>query len=99
MNYIHNIIRIISSKLYKSRSAVILGKLISGFQSVSSTMTKVVNFILLSITYFIGIGSIWIISNITKKYFLNLNPKKNTDSYWQKSNMGKEDKKSYYHQF
>lgn len=56
------------------------------------------NFILLSFTYFIGIGSIWFVSKITKRKYLDVNFREKK-TYWIKSKLGSEPKKKYYRQF
>lgn len=69
-----------------------------GFSSLQQIIGNASNFIILFVTYFIGVGSIWLITRITKKKFLNLETK-NSKSYWLSSNMGKESRDKYYRQF
>jgi len=58
----------------------------------------VVNFILLSIVYFIVIGIVALIAKIMKKDFLSLSlEEKNT--YWQDVEQDKKELKYYYRQF
>lgn len=69
----------------------------TGFKNFGHNVTNVVNFILLSLVYFIGVGSTSLIAKLSKKTFLELNPKKRT--YWKEKNLGKQPLENYYRQF
>jgi hypothetical protein len=70
---------------------------LEGFKEFSLTIASITNFILLFITYFIGIGLTSIFMKIFGKKFLDLNLKK--DSYWLDKKIGQESRESYYNQF
>lgn len=69
-----------------------------GFKDFSLSITAVTNFILLFLTYFIGVGLTSIFAKIFSKRFLDLKLKKE-GSYWIHKKIGMEDKESYYNQF
>jgi hypothetical protein len=60
--------------------------------------TSIVNFILLSLVYFIGVGLTSIIAKVLGKSFLDLG-KKNKKSYWVTKEESKKKLEEYYKQF
>jgi len=69
----------------------------TGFRTFGFKVTNVINFVLLFLVYFIGVGITSLAAKIAKKKFLNLKPEGNT--YWKEHNLGKQDLKDYYRQF
>ena len=68
----------------------------SGFKQFGHNISLIVNSVLLSFVYFVGVGLTSIISKIMKKHFLDLKRKK---SYWLDWNLSKKDMEEYYRQF
>ncbi|MDD5331709.1 MAG: hypothetical protein PHE43_02725 [Candidatus Nanoarchaeia archaeon] len=69
-----------------------------GFQSFGNLIAKAVNFILLFLVYIIAIGPTYLVSRLSKKYFLSIKKTKK-DSYWIKKESGGEPIENYYRQF
>lgn len=57
-------------------------KILKPFEILSKIVSSIVNFILLSFVYFIGVGLTSLIAKISNKKFLDLK-KENKDSYWE----------------
>ncbi len=68
-----------------------------GMKSFSDNITSIINFLLLSIVYFIGVGLTSITAKIFGKHFLDTKKKK--DSYWINLNLKKKSIEEYYRQF
>ena len=83
----------------KTKRNVHLSALLEGFKGFSGIFTNIVNFLLLSIVYFVGIGPTSIVARIFGKRFLVLKKDRSRDSYWEDYNLGKKEKESYYRQF
>lgn len=70
----------------------------SGFERIGKTISNIVNFILLSIIYFIGIGPVAVISKLMGKHFLE--PKKDSrKSNWHEHKVEKQPLDKYYRTF
>lgn len=69
----------------------------TGFRTFGFEVTNVVNFILIFLVYFIGVGITSLVAKAAKKRFLNL--KLEGKTYWKERNLGKQDIKEYYRQF
>ncbi len=69
-----------------------------GQKEFGETIGSIVNTILLSVVYLIGVGLTSIVAKISKKHFLDLEREK-VDSYWEELNLGKKKKEEYYRQF
>lgn len=67
-----------------------------GMENFSKNISTLVNFVLLSFVYVIGVGVTKIFAKIKKKHFLDMSKK---DSYWNELNLGKRPKEEYYRQF
>lgn len=65
---------------------------------ISKFMSAIVNFILLSLVYFIGIGSVSIAMKISGKHFLEIE-KRNKKSNWNSHKLEKEPLENYYRTF
>jgi len=70
----------------------------NGFEEFAKLITNIINFILLLIAYFLGIGPTAILAKIRKKQFLDTK-KEERESYWVKEEIKKEEKRRYYRQF
>lgn len=70
-----------------------------GFKNFSHSISSVVNLILLSVVYFIGVGLTLIMAKLFKKKFLDTSIEKKYKTYWSSLNLGKRPLKDYYRQF
>jgi hypothetical protein len=66
-------------------------------EEVAENISIIVNSILLSVVYFVGVGLTSIIAKIAKKEFLETEMKR--ESYWSPLNLKKEDEENYYRLF
>ena len=71
----------------------------NGVKSFGDGINLIINTILLSIVYIIGIGTTKIFSRIANKSFLELKQSKECQSYWSDLNIKKKPIKEYYRQF
>lgn len=69
----------------------------TGFRTFGYKVTNVINFVLLSIVYFIGVGTTSLAAKVTNKKFLEL--KQEGKTYWKERNLGKQPLGKYYKQF
>ena len=76
----------------------ILKEFKEGFMEFGSCVTIVVNVILLSFVYFVGVGITSIIAKLLKRNFLDIK-KVNTKTYWSELNLKKQNIEKYYKQF
>ncbi|MBI3034771.1 hypothetical protein HYY71_00465 [Candidatus Woesearchaeota archaeon] len=67
-------------------------------EPVAKTISSIVNFILLALVYFIGIGVVSISMKIFKRHFLELK-KTNRKSNWQEHRVTKQPLEKYYRTF
>lgn len=70
-----------------------------GWHSFSKNIVIIINSVLLSVVYIIGVGITSIIAKLCKKHFLELKLEKNRQSYWQDLNLKKRPIEEYYRQF
>ena len=70
-----------------------------GFKEFGENIARIVNSVLLSIVYFVGVGPTSLIARIVKKSFLETKIEKNKKTYWTDLNLGKRPKEEYYRQF
>jgi len=70
-----------------------------GIGNFGHGITLIINTILLTFAYIIGIGFTSITAKIFKKHFLELKISKNKESYWQDLNLKKKPIEEYYRQF
>ena len=68
-----------------------------GMKGFGENITIIVNSVLLSLVYFIGVGFTSMFAKLIGKRFLDI--KKNRETYWDDLNLKKEDLKRYYRQF
>jgi len=69
-----------------------------GQKEFGETISAIVNFMLLTIVYIIGVGLTSIFAKLFRKKFINLK-KGNKNSYWVDLNLGKKPILDYYKQF
>lgn len=70
-----------------------------GMNSFGKGISSIVNSILLSAVYLIGVGLTSIFSKIARKHFLQRKINKNKQSYWSDLNLKKKPIEEYYRQF
>ncbi len=70
-----------------------------GQKAFGEDIAQIVNLIVLSVVYIIGIGITSLIAKIVGKHFLELNMDKNKKSYWEELQLGIGKKEEYYRQF
>ncbi len=70
-----------------------------GFSSFGYNISIIINSILLSIVYFIGVGLTSILAKLAGKHFLDVKKSLKRDSYWSNLNLRKKGIKGYYRQF
>ncbi|MEK6925715.1 MAG: hypothetical protein AABW50_00390 [Nanoarchaeota archaeon] len=71
----------------------------SGQKRFGESIAAVVNSLLLSLVYFIGVGGTSIIAKLSRKHFLDLKLEEPRKSYWEELNLSKEEMEKYYKQF
>jgi hypothetical protein len=70
-----------------------------GFKEFGENLSVIVNSLLLSVVYFIGIGPTSFVAKLTKKDFLDVKPSKKAKTYWSDLDLGKKKTEEYYRQF
>ncbi len=70
-----------------------------GQKSFGEHISVIINSILLTTVYFIGVGLSFIIARIFGKKFLDLSIDKEKKSYWEELNLTKKEKGEYFRQF
>jgi len=70
-----------------------------GQRSFGESIGSIVNTIMLTFVYFVGVGPTFIVSRIFKKNFLEKKIDKNAKSYWKDLNLSKKKMEEYYRQF
>ena len=68
-----------------------------GMNQFGNNITIIVNSILLTLVYIIGVGTTSLFAKLFRKRFLEL--RKKSDSYWGDSNLRKKPIREYYRQF
>ena len=68
-----------------------------GLKSFGENISLVVNTLLLTVVYIIGVGLTSIIAKIVGKHFIE--KPKESSTYWKELNIGKKPIKDYYRQF
>jgi hypothetical protein len=68
-----------------------------GMAGFGETISILVNSILLTFVYFVGVGMTSLIAKLSGKHFLET--KKKMGSYWSELNLKKKEMKEYYRQF
>jgi uncharacterized membrane-anchored protein YhcB (DUF1043 family) len=70
-----------------------------GFEDFGHTIGNLVNSILLSITYIVGVGPTSLIAKIVRRSFLDTRPDAEMESYWTEIDSGKKPIEEHYRQF
>lgn len=70
-----------------------------GFGNFGQNIATLVNTLLLSIVYFVGVGITALFSKVVRKRFLDLKLDKKRKSYWKTLNLKKRPIEEYYRQF
>jgi len=70
-----------------------------GQKLFGETIASIINSLLLTIVYFIGVGLTSIFSRIFGKRFMDINIDKSSSSYWTDLNLNKKEKREYLRQF
>ena len=68
-----------------------------GMRAFGELINHIINFVLLTTVYLIGVGITWVIAKIFRKKFLQT--KLTGKSYWTKLDLGKRPQEEYYRQF
>lgn len=76
----------------------VFGAIKKAMEAVGKMISNIVNFILLSLVYFVGIGPVAMISKLTGKHFLELK-KQNRKSNWHEHKVEKEALEKYFRTF
>ena len=83
---------------YKEMKSAFLKGIKEGFKDFSNLIVLVVNTVLLSVVYFIGVGLTSIFAKIAKKSFLDIK-KTERETYWKDLDLKDESIDKYYRQF
>ncbi len=70
-----------------------------GFKEFGENIAGIVNAVLLSVVYFVGVGPTALVAKISGKSFIETKPDKKAKSYWSNLDLGKKDTDEYYRQF
>lgn len=70
-----------------------------GMQNFGKNITIIVNSVLLSLVYIVGVGFVFVFSRIFGKNFLDIKLNKKRQTYWTNLNLQKKPIKEYYRQF
>ena len=71
----------------------------NGFTHFSHTLAGIVNALLLSIVYIVGVGLTHAFARLKKKKFLKTTSSPNENTYWTDLNLRKKPLEEYYRQF
>ena len=72
---------------------------IEGFKSFGHAITNIVNFVMLALVYFIGVGLTWLFAKIFGKQFLSVKKETRKKSYWVDEKVVKKKMQEYYRSF
>jgi hypothetical protein len=70
-----------------------------GFKEFGENIALIVNSVLLSIVYFVGVGPTSLFAKLVKKSFLDVKIEKKSKTYWSDLNLKKRPEEEYYRQF
>ena len=70
-----------------------------GIHNFGQCIAIIINSVLLSIVYLLGVGLTSIFAKLSNKHFLDVMPSKKKDSYWSDLNLKKKSIGEYYKQF
>lgn len=78
---------------------MIFDEIKEGQKKFTDDIALIVNSILLSLVYVIGVGVTYLISKVSKKNFLDVEIDKNKQSYWEELNLQTSPREEYLRQF
>lgn len=96
--FINNPRGILSKKNNKMKINFLKG-LKEGNEEFTKNITIIVNSILLSIAYFIGVGFTFLLAKLFNKRFLEMKIEKDKKTYWKEFDLSIKPLKEYYKQF
>ncbi len=70
-----------------------------GVNSFGCKISIIVNSVLLSVVYLIGVGVTSLIAKVSGKHFLDMKISKSRETYWSELNLRKKTREEYYRQF
>jgi len=70
-----------------------------GQKNFGEDIQSIINFIMLTFVYFLGVGITSIFARIFNKHFLNLKISKEKETYWQNNNKKDVKMEEFYRQF
>lgn len=70
-----------------------------GQKLFGETISSIINSLLLSIVYLLGVGLTAFSAKIFRKHFLDLNIEKTRETYWEELNLSRENMEDYHRQF
>lgn len=70
-----------------------------GQKKFGEDIGMIVNSLLLTIVYILGVGATYIVAKLVRKSFLEVSQNKKAASYWEDLNLAKKKKEEYYRQF
>lgn len=70
-----------------------------GQKAFGEDMAIIINSVLLTCAYFLGIGFTFLLAKLFNKKFLDLEIEKDRKTYWEDLNLNKLNIKNYYRQF
>ena len=70
-----------------------------GMQNFGYNLTAIINTILLSIVYLIGVGFTSIFAKLFRKHFIETKTSSKRETYWSNINLKKKPIENYYQQF
>ncbi len=70
-----------------------------GQKQIGEDLARVINSIMLSVVYVIGVGFTSMFGKLFKKRFLEVKLDKESQTYWSELNLSKKPIKEYYRQF
>ena len=76
-----------------------LNELKEGAKRYGEEVAFLVNCLLLTLAYIVGVGLTWLVAGLVHKKFLAVYPDHSKNSYWEKSNLSNRKKEDYYRQF
>ena len=70
-----------------------------GFKEFGENISLIVNSVLLTVVYLVGVGPTCLVAKITGKTFFENKIDKKAKTYWSDTNLSKKTKENYYRQF
>jgi len=70
-----------------------------GFSEYGLFITGIVNYVLLSLVYFLGVGLTAVLAKASGKHFMKLKRNPKASTYWVSGRIEKQNAEEYYRQF